>query len=62
MNDKPIDVTFAFFTSSGVSASKRCDMLGVLGRIFIYLILSIGVLALRWDDNRAALWTDLNIQ
>ena len=37
-------------------------MLGDLGRIFIFLILSIGVLALRWDDNRAALWTDLNIQ
>ena len=40
-------LTLAFFTSSGVSASKRCDMLGVFGRILRFLTLSIGVLALR---------------
>lgn len=35
---------------------------GGLGRIFIARNLSIGVLALRWEDNKAARWTDLNIQ
>ena len=40
-------LTLAFFTSSGVSDSKRCDMLGVFGRILRFLTLSIGVLALR---------------
>ena len=54
--------TLAFFTSSGVSASKRCDILGVLGMIFNPLTLSIGVLTLRWDDSRAARWIDLIIQ
>ena len=54
--------TLAFFTSSGVSASKRCDILGVLGIMFNPLTLSIGVLTLRWDDSRAARRTDLNIQ
>jgi hypothetical protein len=44
-------LTFAFFTSDGVASSNRCDIFAGLLRMLSLLILSIGVLALRWEDS-----------
>ena len=53
--------TFAFFTSSGVVSSKRCDILGELLKMLRLRTVLFGVLALRWEDNLATRNAERNI-
>ena len=57
-----VESTLAFFTSAGVASSKRCDIfLGLLSMLRL-LTLSIGVLALKWEESWAARWTERNME